>query len=56
MKRAQEGILLIAHKLALKNKTLRDYFANHIYDEVIEGIEFEVIPMREFSDLAQYNF
>ncbi len=53
MKKAQEGILLIAHRLALEGKNLRDFFKHNIFDEVIDEIEFEVISLREFSDIAK---
>ena len=48
--------MLIAHKLALEGKTLRDFFHNNIYDEVIDDFEFEVVSMREFTDIAKNEF
>ena len=36
--------------------SLRDVFENVLYDEVIEGKEFEMITIRHFSDFGQVVF
>jgi hypothetical protein len=53
MKNAQEGILKIAFYLNQKNWTPRHLFKEYIYDEVVEGIEFELTPIRIFSEVAR---
>lgn len=53
MKTAQEAILKVAHYLALKECSLRDVFKDYIYDEMIDGQEFELVAIRVFSDIAK---
>lgn len=47
---------MIAHKLALNNKDLRDYFSDSLFDEEVGGKEFELLQIREFSNIALTKF
>jgi hypothetical protein len=53
MRRAQEGILLIAHYLALNKLTLRELFMEQLYDEKVSDKEFELLAIRSFSDISK---
>ena len=48
----QEAILKIAFYLKKHNMTLREVFEGYIYDEIIEGSEFELLAARVFSEVA----
>ena len=56
MKRSTEGILKIAHYLQLNDCTLRDVFKEYMYDEIIDGKEFELLPIKIFTDIALGEF
>jgi len=56
MNRAQECILKIAHYLTINKCTLRDIFKMNIFDEILEGKEFELLPIRVFSEIAKGEF
>ena len=50
---AEEGILKMAYYLKKNNVELREIFIDLLYDETIEGKEFELIPLREFSEFVK---
>ncbi|CDW80728.1 UNKNOWN [Stylonychia lemnae] len=50
---AEEGILKMAYYLKKNNVELRDIFIDMLYDDTIDGKEFELIPIREFSEFAR---
>ena len=56
MKRSTEGILKIAHYLQLNECTLRDVFKEYMYDEIIDGKEFELLPINIFTDITLGEF
>jgi hypothetical protein len=39
-----------------QNKELRAFFANYIYDEIIDSFEFELIKLRDFIDVTKIEF
>lgn len=56
MKRSTEGILRIAHYLQLNDCTLRDVFKEFMYDEIIDKKEFELLPIKIFTEIALGEF
>ena len=50
---AEEGILKMAYHLKVNNVELREIFIDLLYDETIDGKEFELIPIREFSEFVR---
>jgi len=47
---------MIAHQMALQQKDLRYFFNDFIYDEAIDDIEFELIKLRDFTDIVKEEF
>lgn len=50
---AEEGILKIAYYLSKNSLTLREVFEALLFDDFIDGKEFELLEIREFSEVAQ---
>jgi len=43
----------MAYHLKKNNVELREIFIDLLYDETIDGKEFELIPLREFSEFVK---
>ncbi|CDW84015.1 UNKNOWN [Stylonychia lemnae] len=50
---AEEGILKIAFYLQKNGLSLRNVFQDYVFDDSIDDKEFELIAIREFSDLVK---
>lgn len=52
MKEANNGILKIAFFLTQNGKTLREIFAEFLYDEKIDKQEFELLNFKKFQEFC----
>lgn len=50
---AEDGILKIAFYLSKQALTLREVFQEYLFDDEIDGKEFELLEIREFSEIVQ---
>lgn len=50
---AEEGILKIGFHLQKRQCSLREYFEDYIFDEVFDGKEYELLPIRDFSEVVR---
>lgn len=50
---AEEGILKIAYYMSKNKIDLRYILQDILFDQSIDGKEFELIPIREFGEVAR---